>query len=704
MPRRLPLVILMATLACFPVNDASAAGIGFRQLTSAFPVAVQRGSKATVSVRANFTLDGAYGVYFDTPGIEMTYAETKPIEAPLTARGTPGTPFKFDVAMPSDFPLGVHEFRVATPQAVSSVSHLLVTEYPVVAEDQARENGRGGSAQDVSVPSAVCGVCEKPEDVDCYRFQGKAGQELTFLVYAQRVTAAIHDMVSKGGYSMDAILVLYGPNGQVIAQNDNFYGGDSLLYCKLPQDGAYVLEMRDTRYAGDLRWSYCVEISERPYVQAVFPFAIERGHSQPAELLGYALGDDRPASLQASASEPAGRKSVAFETRRGLANPIDVIVSDYPQVLAGDNRSPSTAMALTLPVGASGRLAVDNEAHYYSFTAKKGDYFFFEIESRRRGLPLDSLLEVFDAAGKKLAEADDNPPIQDPQLYFQAPADGKYVVAVRDLHGRGGEPFFYYLRAESSGPDFELSGEYYYAMLAPGTHTMWFAKLNRLNGFNGPVKIEVTGLPEGVTYTPVTIPAGMNHCGMILSAATDAKVGALLAQVRGSAEVVGPDGKPQTIVREGRITCELQNGGGGQGRWPIRTQVVGVVEKLDLVKVEASPNEITLPLEGKAEIIVRIERRDGFTDPVSLGMAFTYFTSVLGDQLPPGVKLGAASQTRLSGKALEAKLVLEATSKAVPVERLPIAALADVSISFSISTRYASNPLYLTIPAAASTK
>jgi hypothetical protein len=85
-------------------------------------------------------------------------------------------------------------------------------------------------------------------------------------------------------------------------------------------------------------------------------------------------------------------------------------------------------------------------------------------------------------------------------------------------------------------------------------------------------------------------------------------------------------------------------------------------------------------------------------------MSFIYFTSILGEQLPRGVKMGSASTTRLTGKTLEGKIVLEATSQAVPVERLPIAAIAGVSISFSINTFYASNPVYLTVPAGTAAK
>jgi len=55
------------------------------------------------------------------------------------------------------------------------------------------------------------------------------------------------------------------------------------------------------------------------------------------------------------------------------------------------------------------------------------------------------------------------------------------------------------------------------------------------------------------------------------------------------------------------------------------------------------------------------------------------------------------SKLRLAGNTLEGTIVLEASDKALPVQRLPIAALARVSITFSITTNYASNPVYLTV-------
>jgi hypothetical protein len=268
---------------------------------------------------------------------------------------------------------------------------------------------------------------------------------------------------------------------------------------------------------------------------------------------------------------------------------------------------------------------------------------------------------------------------------------------VRDLHGRGGPEFVYHLRVERAEPDFEFSGKYYYAFMAPGTRAMWFASITRINGFDGPIELVVEGLPAGITQTPITVPAGMNHGGIILSADDDAKIGAALVRITGRAKIRDSAGKEREIVRDGIINCELQNGGGGQGAWPVRTSIVGVVKPLDLLKVEASPGEVTLAPGGKADITVKIERSKSYDGPVTVDFTWGYFTSKLGEQLPPGVTVGKGSTNRLSGKTLEGKITLEAASGALPVEKLPIAVMAGVSISFSIDTKYASNPVYLTV-------
>ena len=690
--------LIAATIFAFPSPLPAEKKIGFRQITIVEPVAVQRGTSQSVTLRSNFTLNGTHSVFFDRPGVTMTFADKEPKDAPRRGRGSDGTPFQFDVtALPDALP-GVLELRVATDQAVSSVSHLKITDFPVVREDEKKVNNTRDNAQPITVPAAICGRVERFEDVDFFTFEGKAGQQITLEMFAQRATAGIHGMVVRGPliYLMDSLLTLHGPNGQIVAQNDNFHGGDSFLAVTLPEDGTYVIEVRDARYAGSGRYVYCLEVSEQPYAHAIFPMAVQRGQKLPSVIVGHNLGEVVSAEL--SGEGETGWTRQRLPVGDASTNPVSVLVSEYPQIVSdGKNTSVETAMSVELPVGLNGRFLVPDGVHVYRFEAIKDQYYCFEVESQHHGLALDSILEILDVHGKRIVESDDGLQTKDSKLYWKAPGNGKFYVTIRDLHGRGGERFLYHLRAELAGPDFELSGEYYYAQLAPGTNMVWFAKINRLNGFTGPVEILVEHLPEGVTAEPVTIPEGMIHCAIILQAKSDAKVNASLVQVSGRATVVGADGKPKQIGRRGRITCEQQSSGGGQARWPIGTQIVGVTRPLDLLKVEASPADITLRAGEKKEITVRIERNEGFTDPVTLAMSFDYFSNKFGEQLPPGVTVDKASKLRLSGNTLEGKVILGASDKAVPVKRMPLAVLARVSITFSITTNYGTNPVYLTV-------
>ncbi len=283
--------------------------IGFRQITIVEPVAIQRGTSQPMTLRSNFTLNETYATFFDRPGVTITFAEKGPKDAPRRGRGSDGTPFLFDATADTEAMPGVRELRVATKQAVSSVSHLRVTDFPVFREDEKKSNNTRETAQPVTLPVAICGRVERFEDVDCYSFDGKAGQQLTLEVYAQRVTHGIHGMVVRGPliYLMDSLLTVYSPNGQVLAQNDNFVGGDSFLHVRLPADGTYYVEIRDARYAGSGRYPYCLEIADRPFAHAVFPLAVQRGTSTPASAVGHLLGESSRVDLTAAADEETAR-------------------------------------------------------------------------------------------------------------------------------------------------------------------------------------------------------------------------------------------------------------------------------------------------------------------------------------------------------------------------------------------------------------
>src|SRR5262249_20929549 len=152
---------------------------------------------------------------------------------------------------------------------------------------------------------------------------------------------------------------------------------------------------------------------------------------------------------------------------------------------------------------------------HFVFTATKGKPIRFEVFARRFGTvlrsQLDSQIDVMTPDGKTVLASNDDLFGKDSGLVFTPPADGDYVIRVRDLNNRGGSGFSCYLECDLARPDFTLKCDPSKAMIGPGSRTAWYAQVNRTNGFAGPVKIEVKGLPAGVTVNPLTIPANITQ-------------------------------------------------------------------------------------------------------------------------------------------------------------------------------------------------
>src|SRR5690606_30148970 len=141
------------------------------------------------------------------------------------------------------------------------------------------------------------------------------------------------NLIAGGNYLMDSILTLYDPNGREVAQNDDFFGGDSLLVYTFPQDGEYTLSVRDVRYNGNTCYSYCVEISDRPFVQSCFPLAVQRGTTTELTLTGHNLSDSPTVAFSANEDLELGDHIVELQVGSRTTNPVPVLISDLPQLL-----------------------------------------------------------------------------------------------------------------------------------------------------------------------------------------------------------------------------------------------------------------------------------------------------------------------------------------------------------------------------------
>src|SRR5262249_44491997 len=77
---------------------------------------------------------------------------------------------------------------------------------------------------------------------------------------------------------------------------------------------------------------------------------------------------------------------------------------------------------------------------YFRFPAKKGERVTIDCWALRVDSQMDACLALFTADGKEIASNRDYYD-RDPFIDFTSPADGDYVVQVRDLAYAGGQPY-----------------------------------------------------------------------------------------------------------------------------------------------------------------------------------------------------------------------------------------------------------------------
>ncbi len=212
---------------------------------------------------------------------------------------------------------------------------------------------------------------------------------------------------------------------------------------------------------------------QAPSITALWPLGLQPGQSCKLVVRGANLGDARrlwtsvaaEAALDPESTNDAGSATFVLTvpetatpgvaalrvaTTRGVSNLVLLLVDDLPGVAKrGGNRSASAAQELPFPAAVDG--ACDAEGYdYYRFAGTRGQRVSIDVWARRLGSPLDPVIRLLDASGKELAYSDDEPGLgPDSRIDCQLPADGQYLIELRDIRYAGGAGHRYRLRLGS---------------------------------------------------------------------------------------------------------------------------------------------------------------------------------------------------------------------------------------------------------------
>jgi len=459
------------------------------------------------------------------------------IESTLTAAFTPLGPEKgvmgatFLVEPTGNPPAGVYPIRVITPVGISNVQLLSVGIFPEYPEDESRPGALPNTNDSIetaqalpAAPLVINGKLRGPER-DVYRLSAKAGERRVIEVEARRCGSAI-----------DPVIELQDASGKVVARNEDapLIGLDARLEFTFPRDGYYYVVVHDARYSTQTANFYRLKIGSYSFPQEIFPLGGRRG-----ETVEVSLGAQKiTADLRQVAADAA---QVPLDLPGTAAMAIPFAVGDEPELVE------PVSGPVAAPVTINGRLSKPGEVDRYELQVTPGEALTFRIQARELGTSkLMAVLAVYDANGKLLRRAGDEPLAEDaynvnqsrtagdPEIGIRAPADAHTLtVTVEDLAQRGGPGYGYRLRVRKGDQDLRVILNTAYVNIPAGGSVAVPIVVER-HGIEGEVRLRVANAPAGlrveggtsVALTPMKdAPRVRNSPGvLILTAAPDARL------------------------------------------------------------------------------------------------------------------------------------------------------------------------------------
>src|SRR5207247_183581 len=153
----------------------------------------------------------------------------------------------------------------------------------------------------------------------------------------------------------------------------------------------YYIRVADYQSSGRAGNFYRIKVGQFSIVTGAYPLGVQLGKRGSIALEGYALAApkiDIKGDLTTESED-----SITLRPNHSF-NKLKLVIGHEPEV-----ESTGAGQSVQVPVTINGRIGGDNS---YRFRARKGEKLVIEVNARRLGSELDSIVEVLDASGKPI--------------------------------------------------------------------------------------------------------------------------------------------------------------------------------------------------------------------------------------------------------------------------------------------------------------
>lgn len=569
---------LLTTLLCaFLWTQTLSAFMPNPDLLTITPPVARAGSTVEVSVNGD-NLDELTTLRFEDSRIKV-----EPVMNPANELQPKPQPVgdRFKVTIPESVEPGIYEVRTLGYFGLSTARPFMVV--PKDAAEIIKEGTHDSreTALPIDQETGVFGVLSDRK-IDWYKVSARKGERLLIQVWGERLDSRA-----------DCQLAIYDVAGKELESNRLHLRLDPLVDFTPQADGVYYVAVSDTLYRGrKAEYFYRLRISQDPLLEYAFPPAIEPGKSAQLTVFGRNLPKGSPAegvslkgklldSLDVEVSAPKEVEVVpgihpgtprqgmvpGFSYQLPKSNSLRVGFSSAPVVVENPE---AEIQGVPLPCEVAGRFDQPGDSDQFRFKAKKGETYWVEVVSERMDADTDPVVIVEqvkkDEAGnetlKKVVELDDPPTFYaadalddlnadtlDPQGSIEIAEDGEYQVTLLNQTASGGPAHLYRLAIRKALPDFQLicgtertkiiNNDAYPAapLVRRGGAMVYRIIALRRDGFDGEIKVEASGLPEGVTAEPLILSGKSEQGFLTIQAADDAKSWSGPIQITGKATI-----------------------------------------------------------------------------------------------------------------------------------------------------------------------
>lgn len=627
---------LLAAFFATPVLEAASP-----DLRTSIPRGAQQGSETKVTF-SGARLGDAEEIIFHYPGI--TVKDLKVID---------DTKVEATLVVAPDCRLGEHHVRIRCKSGMSYARNFWISQFPNVAEVEPNDDFNAPQKIDLNV---TIEAEAKAEETDYYQVSMKKGQRLSVEVEGLRINNIPLNI------AIDPFVSILNSDRFEIASADGsaLLKQESILSIEIPEDGDYIVEVRDSAYQG--RGRYRAHIGTFPRPTAIYPAG-----GRPGEEVEFTMIGDVKGEYKTKAKLPLTTEEGTFGVlaqRDGLfpPSPNPVRVSDMPNVLEQGNnddmRSPELKSAGSLPLAFNGILEKEGDIDYFKFTAKKGENYRFRVYANSIGTPVDPVLNLYDSEFKSIGGSDDANGTKDSQVDFKPTVDGDYYVRIADMLKRGGADFVYRVESEPTVAEIDvtmpemLRRELQYRKqfdIPRGGYYSMVVNTTRRN-FAGDLVFDLPALPPGVTWEAGTIPRTVSQFPILLKAAPDAPIGGGMFALK-----VKNTDEAKPVEGTFRQALDLVRGPQNGVEYYTRFH-----DKLPISVVEEIPYSITIdqpkaPIvrDGTKKLKIRAHRKEGYDKKITVRLLWK----------PPGVTSPATMTFGEKDTELEYELNADANAE-----------------------------------------